>query len=119
MLKTDKSREELFEEIERLRKELAEACQDQEKLRELKKSYVEVLQSVDNRTREIFAIRSNVEMPQLYLDENLKIVGHSADFFRHVTRIAEYARQGADLTVLLHEKDVAALREHITRILAL
>jgi len=58
-------------------------------------------------------------MPQLYLDDNLRIVGHSADFFRHITRVVEYAREGTGLNVLLQDRDVESLREYITQVQAL
>ena len=119
MPETDKTPDQLLEEVERLKMELDQARKDGKKLKTLQRRYVEMQQSIDIWTREVFAIRSLVNMPQLYLDDDLRIVGHSADFVRQTTKIIQYAREGTHLNVLLEDSDVESLREYIGRVRAL
>lgn len=119
MLKMDKTLEQLQSEIRQLRSRLKKASSTEDRLHDIEKRYRELLQSNDSLTREIYAIRSIVNMPQLYLDDDLRIVGYSADFVRQTTKVIDYAREGTDLSVLVKKKDVDNLREYLERLRAL
>ena len=80
MLEIKLSYEDLLKKINQLEKKLDKASQAELALAELEKRYTFVLKDLDNTTRETYAIRSVVNMPQLYLDQNLNIGGYSSDF---------------------------------------
>ncbi len=113
MIETEKKPEQLLKEIHRLREQLARANEAEGKLRELERLYVKTCRDVDSLTREGYMIRWIVNMPQLYLNDDLRIVGHSADFVRLTNKVAEYARQRAGLNVLMRDADVKKVRAYM------
>ncbi len=113
MLETDMTSEQLLMEMERLRARLAGVEETEDKLSELEHRYVKALRDVDCLCREGYAIRWIVNMPQLYLDDDLRIVGHSVDFVRLTNKVAQYAQQGANLNVLIRDEDVKKVKDYI------
>ena len=119
MLKTSQSYEELVQRIDELERRLARARQSEAEFAELEKLYASSLKALDVRTREIYAIRSILNMPQLYFDGELRIVGYSGDFLRLTNKVIGYARDRKTLGVLFRRDDLELIREHLERIRAL
>ncbi len=113
MPETERTAKELLKEISSLRKQLARASEAEGKLEELQFDYLKVLRDVDSLWREGYTIRWIVNMPQLYLDDNLRIVGHSTDFVRLTSKVVEYAQEGTGLNVLIRDEDVKKIRDYI------
>ncbi len=101
---------------ELLEREVARRRQAEEALRELGQKYTWAIRNLDKTSREIFAIRSIVNMPQLYVDDRLRIVGYSAEFMLLTTRIAELARDRVPIDEFFAEGDSARIRGHLQRI---
>ncbi len=119
MLKTKLSYEELLKEVEKLEKNLEEANQVGLALAELEKRHTFVLKDLDNITRETYAIRSIVNMPQLYLDDKLNIVGYSSDFMLLTDKVIKYAMNRKNIRELLSKSEFEKLKKHLEKIKAL
>jgi len=119
MLKTKPSHEELLKKVGKLEKKLENVNQLKHALAELEKRYRFVLKDLDNTTRETYAIRAIVNMPQLYLDDKLNIVGYSSDFLLLTDKIIKYAMNRKNIRQLLSELEFEKLREHLGKIKSL
>ena len=119
MLEIKLSYEDLLKKINQLEKKLDKASQAELALAELEKRYTFVLKDLDNTTRETYAIRSVVNMPQLYLDQNLNIVGYSSDFLLLTDKVIKYAMNRENIRQLLNETEFERLKLHLEKIKAL
>lgn len=119
MLKTKPSYDDLINQVEMLEKKLEETDQLKLALAELEKHYTFVLKDLDNTTRETYAIRSIVNMPQLYLDDKLNIVGYSSDFLLLTDKVIKYAMNRENIRELLSESEFEKLKKHLEKIKAL
>ncbi|MFH1069841.1 MAG: PAS domain-containing protein, partial [Candidatus Glassbacteria bacterium] len=119
MLQTSQTYEDLLRRIVELEERLARARQAEAELAELERLYASSLKDLDVRTREIYAIRSILNMPQLYFDDKLRIVGYSGDFLRLTTKVIDYARERKNLGVLFRRDDLDLIHEHLEQIRSL
>jgi len=88
-------------------------------LKRLERRYQESLETRDKLKREIFAIRALVNMPELYLDQNWNIVGHSVDFPLLTDKITEFAKKRRHIRELLGGGDYRKIERYLEQIKAL
>ena len=119
MLETKHSYAELLKKVKQLEKKLEKAGQFKHALGEIEKRYAFVLKNLDNTTREIYRIRSIVNMPQLYLDDKLNIVGYSADFLLLTEKVVKYAMDGKNISDLISDTDLEKIKQYLEKIKAL
>ncbi|HUU28972.1 MAG TPA: sigma 54-interacting transcriptional regulator [archaeon] len=85
-------------------------------LKYLKQKYSESLERRDKLSREIFAIRAMVNMPELYLDKNFNIVGSSVDFPFLTKKIYEFAHKRMHIKEFIGEDDYKNIDKYLKRI---
>ena len=102
----------LLKEIERLQ-------QGQDRLeqtvRQLKEKNDVSMKNVNRLSRQIWSLRSLINMPELYLDENWNIVGYSGTFPFISQKVVELTRNRAPLSQFLKAVDVEKIKEHLKK----
>ena len=116
MFKLKSNTKDLVKRIEELEEKVRTGERTNRALKDLQKQYADVLKNLDKTTREIYAIRSIVNMPQLYLDDDLNIVGYSNEFFLLTGKAIEYSQKRTNIKHLLSKSDFNKFRAHVQRI---
>ena len=88
-------------------------------LKNLGRKYQDSLETRDKLSREIFAIRALVNMPELYLDQNWNIVGYSVDFPLLTGKITGLTEKRRHIRELLGDEDYRKIERYLEQIKAL
>ncbi len=74
---------------------------------------------MDKLFRRIDTIRATVNMPELYLDQDWNILGHSHNFFSLTKSIVGYARNKANVKSLLGDNDFVKIKKYLENVRSL
>ncbi|HUU29281.1 MAG TPA: PAS domain S-box protein [archaeon] len=85
----------------------------------IEKKYRELKQLVHRTNRDILALRSAVDMPELYLDRDWNIVGYSGNFMYLTKEIVESANMKRHLSRFLRPEDFNKIAAYLKRVAAL
>jgi len=119
MSKSKPPYQELLAEVKKLEDRAKKGNQAELALKKIEKGHAETLKELDKMCREIYAIRSMVHMPQLYLDQNWNIVGYSSDFPLLTRKVNQYARLRKNVKGFLNEGDFTKIKKYLDLIKAL
>jgi len=111
--------QELAERVKQLEENASKEKQAELALENLEQQHAQSLKELDKMCREIYAVRSMVNMPQLFLDQNLNIVGFSSDFPLLTRKVNKYTRLRRSLRDLFNEGDFEKIKKHLDLIKAL
>ncbi|MCE5272740.1 PAS domain S-box protein [bacterium] len=110
-------------EIERLKQQVRileeQARQGREALERLgrvQKLYEDVVHLSDLNSRNIYLLQAAINMPQLYLDRQWRIMGYSIDFLLLFEGIAELSREHRHLADFLGAEGFSRIEDHLARL---
>lgn len=119
MPRTKPTYSQLSEKVKWLEEEIKQARQTNIELGKFEQRYGEAMRELDKMCREIYALRSMVKMPQLYLDQNWNIVGYSSDFPLLTRKIKTYTRLKKNVSEFFNELDFDKIDSYMQSIKAL
>jgi len=88
-------------------------------LGDMKKLYDESLKNRGMLERKVSAIRSKVNMPELFLNDTWKIVGYSSDFPVLTKKVAEFAEKKKSLREFLRKGDFELIQQYLDKVEAM
>jgi PAS domain S-box-containing protein len=112
MYKSKRTYQELSATVKRLEEKVKESQEHESALRNIEIVYAESLKKLDEMCREIYSIRSMVNMPQLYMDQNWNIAGYSSDFPLLSKEISKYVRQKKNIRGFFNKGDFDKIKKH-------
>ena len=110
---------ELQKKVARLEKEARKAREAESRLIKKEEEFQVFRKMLINLSRNIIFLRSLIDMPELYLDGQWRIVGCSGNFIRLSPKAAEFARKKKHLREFLREGDFKKIEKYIDRVEAL
>ena len=119
MSKSKPTYQELSAKVKRFEEKAGKQKQAGLALKNIEKGYAESLKELDKMCREIYAIRSMVNMPQLYLDQNMNIVGYSSDFPLLTRKVNMFARLRKSVRGFFNKGDSDKIKKYLKSVKAL
>ncbi|HUU27085.1 MAG TPA: PAS domain S-box protein [archaeon] len=119
MSKNKPSYQELEKRIKELEKESKKRRTAQDHLKKLEKKYAEIFAEKAKIFKTIHLKQSIVNMPELYLDHNLNIIGYSGDFPTLTESVIRFAYKKRHLREFLKEGDFDQIQRYLSNVEAL
>ncbi len=102
--------------VERLEAEVERGKQAEIAYRTLKEKYEHAIRMQDLLSREVFAIRNMLRMPELLLDEDFHILGHSDDFPAVTRKLDRLVSGRRHLREFIGEEGFRKIEDYLQRI---
>ena len=110
---------ELEKKVTRLEREACKARKAESRLKKKEEEFQVFRKMLIDLSRNIIFLRSLIDMPELYLDGQWRIVGCSGNFVRLSPKAAEFARKKKHLREFLREGDFKKIEKYLDRVEAL
>ena len=110
---------EIEKKVARLEREACKAREAESRLKKKEEEFQVFRKMLIDLSRNIIFLRSLIDMPELYLDGQWRIVGCSGNFVRLSPKAAEFARKKKHLREFLREGDFKKIEKYLDRVEAL